>query len=1368
MSSDVSDSQDRIPLARSARQRNGDDTLSEPESLDQFSDVHAWVLIGDPGAGKTDVFETLSQAEGGYCTNARDFVALELPPDWTAPIFIDGLDEITAGNATGSTALEQIRTRLQKLGTPKFRISCREADWRGNTDSAALKRLVKDDSFLELHLAPLDLEQTKALIMHWQSSNDAAATQFIREAKRHDLEGLLDNPQTLRMLVKAIGMAENTWPDSKTRTYELACAQLVREHSDEHLAAKQNSPLVDDKILKAAGYLSAIMLLSGSAAIALRRSGSSSSGMVILPELVVGDTSPDLSTCQAALGTRLFRSRGNSEFGPVHRTVAEYLGAQYLVSRIHAGLPPNRVLALMLGQDDGVVPELRGLHAWLAAAATGDLRRALIDHDPLGVIINGDVRNFTRPEKLHVLNALRGEATRYTYFRSQNWASNPFGALATANMMEDFRALLESTDRSAPHQALIDCVLDALANGHHMPELAPELEQVVHDKTYRSRSREKALEILVTYVGKSDNGSTLTQLLADIHGNVVEDQEDELLGMLLQAVYPNHISPAEVWQYFRKPKSDQLHGSYRRFWHDLPKEKTRLTDIPVLLDALLETGYQLSSQHDHLGSSEIVGELLVQGVTQYGDQINVSRLFNWLSLGLDRRHHCPLNQEYKTVLAQWLGERPAIYKALFQYGLSLQASTNETVFHTLWQIRVRFYGAPSPDDSASWYLSLAEASAGESLRRQLVTESFQVTHQRNGADAAIELLENWSSANLSDASWVESFLRCSYPPPESEQEHIDFEIQHRKREADESRQKTNFFHETLPGFAEGPAHLGALMEVADAYLNLHRRSQETTPDARLLGLLNHETAWVSLALNGLRECLFRQDLPSALQIVDASTKGQRYNLATPCLAAMELRYSENPQAAFDLPPSTLETVSAFRLTNNYGETPAWFKQLPKLRPDILTTVMQQLIEKQIASKKEHVDGLYTLAHNADHAHIANRIVPILIENFPNKASKEQLQSLRLLIVAMLGRLERGVQLKLLASKLNTEGMDVAQRVYWLTAGVLLAPDVYLETARREVQKTQTRASHLFAMIHELMRDRGGLQLILSSSTRGFLIELLGPKSNPSWRMRSGRVTPEMEAGRYVEELIFALAGNPDDDAVQVLMALQQRHDLRHWEESFNHALYDQRIARRKALFKPASVAQVCATLANLKPANAADLWALTVDHLKQLAREIRDSNTDDYEQYWAGDSPNSEELCRNALLSALKRHLAPMSISAEPERLHPNAKRADIEVASGLHHIPVEAKGEWHKDLWKAIREQLIHKYGREPASDGYGVYLVFWFTGKLMPVAGDGGPKPKTPQELKQRLIATVPEALKNKIAVLVVDCSKPIAIQSAKKISP
>src|SRR5450759_1747852 len=107
MRSDVNTFQNRLPermpLERSAQARAEDGTRSSPAPLSQYSDVPAWVLIADPGAGKTDVFRTLSEAEGGCYSTARDFLALLPPAGQSGPIFIDGLDEMTAGNAAGST-----------------------------------------------------------------------------------------------------------------------------------------------------------------------------------------------------------------------------------------------------------------------------------------------------------------------------------------------------------------------------------------------------------------------------------------------------------------------------------------------------------------------------------------------------------------------------------------------------------------------------------------------------------------------------------------------------------------------------------------------------------------------------------------------------------------------------------------------------------------------------------------------------------------------------------------------------------------------------------------------------------------------------------------------------------------------------------------------------------------------------------------------------------------------------------------------------------------------------------------------------------------------------------------------------------------
>jgi hypothetical protein len=1195
-----------------------------------------------------------------------------------------------------------------------------------------------------------------SLIAHWQQSDLATATAFIREAENHDLDGLLDNPQTLRMLFKAVSANANRWPNSKTQTYEMACAQLVREHNDEHLAANHHSALPDDKVLRAAGYLSAILLLSGKATIALQRQGEPQVDTVALPELTSSPDAPDINTCQAALQTRLFRGHGGGQFSPVHRTIGEYLGAQYLVSRINAGLPINRVLALMLGLDAGVVPELRGLHAWLAALAPTNLRKELIDRDPLGAVLNGDVRNFNRSEKLYVLDALRSEAKGYTYFRNQNWTSKPFGALATKDMENDFRQQLQSADRSPAHLALVDCLLDALANGDLMPTLAPELERIVRDKSYWPMSRKEALNILANYARDSHDWSTLTLLLSDIHTDVVEDSEDELLGTLLSALYPSQLTATKIWQYFRQPKSDRLIGSYWRFWHDFSQTTVKDEDLPVLLDALLHTGYQISAQYDHLGSAKIVGQLLVRAVLAFGMQIEISRLYNWLSLGVQTHYFCRLENEHRDALQRWLSEHEATYKALYEYGLHIIASNTNRTGRRLWEIQEILYHAQQPKNANLWYLSLAQTTLNENLRHELIDESFNYLRLNSRLDEALQMLEEWSSQHVTDAAWIaEHLLRSNYPPPETRQRIIHANIKNIAIHNENSFKKREQFKTALPKISTSSGSLWALVEIGNAYLDIYNRQEGNTPSERLLGLLNNNSEWLYQALDGLRQCLFRPDLPSAADIINLHSKNQRYHLASPCLAAMELRYTENPQTALDLAPSTLETVAAFRLTNNFNETPLWFKQLVLEKSTILNRVMWQLISQQIASQAEHAGGLFSLAYDADYATIATQITSDLIRIFPLKAGIKRLRSLRLLIVAMLSHLDKGVQLELISHKLgtNSKPMDVAQQAYWFAAALQIAPDVYLQKCKLFFNKTQTRVTHLFDFIHE-QDDRRSPQINLPIGTQAFLIQLLGPRCTPSWLTQNGA---QMEMGRYVDKLISALAGDPDDTASQALNQLRQKQDLKHWENSLNRAVYDQRITRRKALFKPSSVAQVVATLANLRPANAADLWALTVDHLKQLIHDIRNGNTNDYRQYWAGDTPKIEDDCRDALLSDLRRLLVTHGVGAEPEGRYADEKRADIKVIATPHQIPIEIKQEMHREVWKAIPEQLIAKYGRELASDGYGIFMVFWFTGRLTAAPSDGGTKPKTPLELQERLAATVPHELRHKIAVMVVDCSQP-----------
>ncbi|QKE41727.1 MAG: hypothetical protein HO274_10720 [Ferrovum myxofaciens] len=222
----------------------------------------------------------------------------------------------------------------------------------------------------------------------------------------------------------------------------------------------------------------------------------------------------------------------------------------------------------------------------------------------------------------------------------------------------------------------------------------------------------------------------------------------------------------------------------------------------------------------------------------------------------------------------------------------------------------------------------------------------------------------------------------------------------------------------------------------------------------------------------------------------------------------------------------------------------------------------------------------------------------------------------------------------------------------------------------------------------------------------------------------------------------------------------------HWRNDFRVALHDQRIARRKATFRHLSAEEVDRTLASLQPASPADLAALTFDHLCDIAKRVRDDNTNDYRQYWSYDEsnkklvrPRPENDCRDVLLSDLKGRPAKLGIDAEPEGNYADSKRADIKVlyaGSQKFNIPIEIKKDTHDDLWRAIHEQLIPKYARDPGADGYAIYLVFWFGGKRMKPPSDGK-KIHSAAELEKRLRQTLPEEDIHRIQICVIDCELP-----------
>ena len=197
------------------------------------------------------------------------------------------------------------------------------------------------------------------------------------------------------------------------------------------------------------------------------------------------------------------------------------------------------------------------------------------------------------------------------------------------------------------------------------------------------------------------------------------------------------------------------------------------------------------------------------------------------------------------------------------------------------------------------------------------------------------------------------------------------------------------------------------------------------------------------------------------------------------------------------------------------------------------------------------------------------------------------------------------------------------------------------------------------------------------------------------------------------------------------------------------------------MFRHAGLKQVLDTLKNGPPANVADLACLTRERIRELADRIKNGNTNDYLQYWEeySEKRQHEETCRDRFLSDLKPLLAKVNVDAQPEGRYAVDRRADIRVSFGGsagYNVPIEIKCNDSQDLWHGIRKQLIERYTTDPGAHGYGLYLVFWFGYEKTTPHPESGPKPRTPEELQERLKQLLMnDEERKKISICVADCT-------------
>ena len=1124
----------------------------------------------------------------------------------------------------------------------RFAFPAAGADWLGAYDRGRLDR-VSGGVLTVLQLDPLSEQDIKRILAENHGIEDPKG--FIAGARERGVAGLLTNPQNLDLLATAV--SGGNWPGSLLETFEYACGILLTEPNIEHSVVKPAAG-ESESLLDEAGRLCAVQILGGLAGYTRLDHVTPSRDYPPVP----GD-SAGAGTSQV-LRTRLFAGTSEGQLIPAHRQIAEFLAARCVSGRIDEGLPLQRLLALVTGFDGELMRPFRNFAAWLGVHNRPS-RKQLCRLNPSGLFYAGGKDTFSTEERRDILANLRREARwnpdcLYTRRRSG------LGPLVSPELQDAFHEILSAPERGYPHQPHVMMVLHALGDGEPLPALVPRIMHLVRDPSWLPGVRCAALDILIAYrERKVVQPGTLLELLGDIEAGTLNDPDDELLGILLKALYPGEISVARTLKHLRSPRLGGFSEQFLVFWtRHVPAESTD-AQRAELLDAIAADFGSLrsvmtgkSTLHTIMG--QLPAELLKFRLRGSMDDIPIERLWGWLLIASEP-DLCVLEPTVGAIGLE-LERNEDKLKELITYGVERCALAEDTV-SCMRSMERALFGA-RPFDLGRWCVDRA-LSATTELAAAIYIDLF-VNHVARHPLAAGLTLEQVRERLLPKPFLVALFderVKLLGHPHDARAYVfladllLDTEAQtscQGEIEAESAQLQAGYGSPRLLDWA------------AQAYFGNAADTPGESPGDRLGRLVGSRTDLAAHLRTGLLGVLGRDDLPAPSDVVAGYASGAMPPLTFPLMTAIyeldrsgRLEVSGISDGLVGLAVSILHSVPVDRLTPDRHDflrvfRPRWLSQLLQDRPRPIADALTRAIRQKLAMGILPASEVRALAEQ-DHGDVAALVCQPLLRTFPAESGTEFLEALGWLLTAALKSCDGNQLERTIRHRLRNEELPEVQRIYWAAAGFLLAPGRY----SRELQGFANEPDRLGTLLDFQCRIGSPHEVAprFEASELKLLIAMTGVA------MAGAEVT---EARReLMSGLIWGLSSLRTLESADILQELKDAPAFAPWALDVSVAIEDQSERRRVAEFRHCKIDQVTKTLENGRPANAGDLAALVVDEVGLLSVQIRDGSASSWKQFWNVDGynratdPRPEESCRDAILLALQRRLGRLGIDAQPE-----------------------------------------------------------------------------------------------------------------------
>lgn len=1328
---------------------HGDRTYTESELLAASKYI---VVLAEPGGGKTELMKSLALKLNTSVSNASVFAYVGADKE-NSPLVIDAVDEVARIDQSG---IHNLLARAKTSKPTRVIMSSRSSEW-GLASTGIFERFLGVSPMI-VRLREFDQNEQHAIFKHHAPEEDFFA--FQTEVARFSLDMLLPNPQFLKMFTDAYLESDRRFADKRS-IFALAVERLAKEDNPGIPKASVSLPVVQKISFSAEVY--AKLLLSGAEGVSTI-DVTASRMYPMLPALFSGSTD-----CYDILSTQLFKPGDKEDqHRPVHKIVAEYCAADYLIKRI---ADPVDVLTLpkclpVIAPNGIARDELRGLLGWMAALGNRSVQGSIIELDAYAVLANGDPSQLERSSKRQLLHRLKEIEAADPYFRrSDFWRRFSAAGFFTQDVVEEIKPLL--TMGNDGH--LRDLILELLTDSPVNSQLVPELSQLTLNPNESEHIRTLASRCLLN-VKEYDFIGALAILIFEASNISLN-----IAAKVIEVTGPEKFDHRYLSGFFRvcanlypdhKAQFERVVGT-RYFIKKLISCFSQHT-LELLLDELTynlhchcgKKSYECDCRN---GISKIVGSMLDRYFELAQAPFDPVRIWQWTG-NLNFHRHCQPDQS-KSV--QVLRENETLRQGIISYVFGPLTDRDEIFNIRVWKFDGNLHshsGLYLWRNDYKFILNLAFKTDNVDL-----WASFLVNHQRyknkeeQGPD---DLRAQMRQHALSKPAFMREWSRFNNAMKLSEQKHQVWRFghsrsmkRHDRKQREINARNIKFVNENRD-IVEHGRHWGCLVRFAELVLMHPERIELEFGDEKLV-----RTA--------LRNCLdFIIPLVPTLPELAALQCESKYRQSETILYAACL---EILRAEGNLECVNIALLTALRTNIHMGYNSVSTEERNALQAEVDRLIfpdsesaekyLRQYVEPQLAQPCPHPE-IWMLSGEEVFRHSRAKLsiewlrrftdlsldsVDILFEVAAQYSDREDLKGM----IA-----ERCLDMMSgWADPTDNENIE-RKRIFWMVRGFYFLENItdtywgWLKSDKDNLLHFYERSGRMSRSEHRAWPELTSLKV--EAILDAFIEHWPHVDLPDSWDSDSPK---EEKAYRFLTDLIWSINSDTSDDAIPVLDRLlnDPRFTSLHKELQ---SIYAAQI-RKKALrdFEPPTPDEIVQRLDCDSAVTVEGLRQLVLQELNDFQNAIDGGEFNSADRFYEKNERLDEVKSTEIIAERLSLRLQPQGITITPEHQLKGQNRSDFtasKLIGGRRRLLVtEVKGQWHRELYSAASAQLYDRYSIHPDAEQQGIFLVIWF-GESETVAGRKTHGIKTAQELKIGIEAVLPADLRGLIDVFVLDVSR------------